>query len=50
MIHQTAYYGIYIQEEQGQFWVYETGNGADEEYDHYPTAEEVRDFRDRVTA
>lgn len=48
MIIQTKYYGIYIQATESGYRLYETGNDGDEYYDHYPTTEELDNFRERV--
>ena len=45
---KTKYYGIWVEQEDNYYYLYEDGNGADQWFDHYPTEEEIEQFRDNV--
>ncbi len=47
--HKTRYYGIFVQNDNGRFWLYESGNGADQFFGaHYPTEQEIDAFRNNI--
>ena len=49
MITKTKYYGIDIQTENNGYWIVDD-YGNYEEFDHYPTAKEIDDYRNRVSS
>ena len=43
----TKYNGIHRQLDRGQWWIFDD-NGYDEAFDHRPTDDDVKAYRDRL--
>ena len=48
-ISETQFYGIWRQYEKGFGWWLMSYNGVDQKYDHRPTVQDVREFRDAIS-
>ena len=48
-VYETKYYGIFIHEENGAYWLYEANNGCQQFFGgRKPTEAEIKQFRDDV--
>jgi len=48
MRHKTSYYGIWIEEDRGYYYIVDD-NGNEQPMDQtYPVEQDVEDFRDQV--
>ena len=45
---QTKYYGIYVYEESGQYYMSADGAEDSDRLNHYPTEPELADYRELV--
>lgn len=45
---ETAYFGIWIEEQDGEFWIVDANGGEHSIGNDYPTKEQVTEYRNLI--